>query len=136
MLVALLRFTALVAVAAATADRRQMHARQSTLAVALETARQDVLKHVGDVEAQIAASDPPPGSVGAYLLDAKVYQKAAIFSLFNTTFLNEQIPNATDTETELVFQATGVATEGTGAGLDADMWLRDSLGRGGLNAFQ
>ena len=38
----------------------------------------DVLKHVGDVEAQIAASDPPPGSVGAYLLDAKVYQNQVL----------------------------------------------------------
>ena len=113
----------------------------SPLAAALAEARADVLEHVATVEAAIGEGwggdmKPPTGSIGAYLLDNKVYHKAAIFSLFNTTFLNEEIYGATDTEEELVFQATGCGATGCAdspgelrageGGLNADMWLRDS----------
>eukprot|EP01051_Picozoa_sp_SAG22_P025455 SAG22_NODE_7550_length_729_cov_1.230159_1_plen_131_part_01 len=101
-------------------------AAESPLAAALTRAREDVLQHVAEVEGNLALMHPPPGSIGAYLLGGGVYRKAATFSLFNTTFLNEDITNATDTEAELVFQQTGVTAPGELGGLDADMWLRDS----------
>jgi meiotically up-regulated gene 157 (Mug157) protein len=111
------------------------------LALALATARQDVLAHIEAVEAELSAGwggemRPPAGSIGAYLLDNQVFRKTAMFSLFNTTFLNEDISGATDTDAELVFQATGCSSAGcagspgdldaTSGGLNADMWLRDS----------
>eukprot|EP00037_Helgoeca_nana_P014120 m.131056 g.131056 ORF g.131056 m.131056 type:complete len:577 (+) comp22400_c0_seq1:346-2076(+) len=125
-------------------------ARTSQLAAALATARSDVLAHIQTVEKELssgwagASSGPPAGSIGAYLLDNQVFRKAAMFSLFNTTFLNEGISGATDTGEELVFQATGCDDSGCPgsadsrgnsdqsgpasphADVDADMWLRDS----------
>jgi hypothetical protein len=101
-------------------------AQGSALASALATAQRDVLAHVAEVEAHIRGQSPPPGSIGAYLLDNGVFHKAAIFGIYNTTFLNEDVTNATDTEEELVFQQTGVTKPGDVGGLDADMWLRDS----------
>jgi hypothetical protein len=119
----------------------------SPLDAALATARADLLAHIEAVEAELSSGwggemRPPAGSVGAYMIDNRVFRKAAMFSLFNTTFLNEDISGATDVEQELVFQATGCSAagcagspgggllqEGVGessGGLNADMWLRDS----------
>ena len=132
----------------------QLQDNPAALSAALVSAQADVLAHVKKVETQIELSRPGEGSLGQYLLDNKVFHKAAIFGIFNTTFLNTDVINATDTEFELVFQATGCTTPpcgwvppdgdpvvaaaaaaaaeqlqpdlGAGAGLDADMWLRDS----------
>ena len=106
------------------------------LAEALTLARADVLAHVRSVEAQVNKIQHParPGSLGHYLLDNKVFEKTAIFGLFNTTFLNTDVVNGTDKDFELVFQATGCNSH-TGCvplnsaqsdGVDDDMWLRDS----------
>ena len=126
----------LLLVASALLPSAQAQAQApSALALALEQAREDVLDHVREVESHIRFSLPPPGSLGEYMLDNKVFHKAAIFGIFNTTFLNTDLgPNATDTEFELVFQGTGVNKRadghpvplGEGAGLNGDMWLRDS----------
>ena len=91
LMVGLLRLALLApaAVAAAAAGEGP-----SALAAALAEAREDVLTHVAAVEAHIAAQAPPPGSIGAYLLGNSVFRKAATFSIFNTTFLNEDITNA------------------------------------------
>jgi meiotically up-regulated gene 157 (Mug157) protein len=148
LLLLLLLLSARAGVSAASTSTRA----SSPLAQALTTARADVLAHIEGVEAQLTSGwggdlRPPPGSIGAYLLDNHVYRRAAMFSLFNTTFLNEDISGATDTDQELVFQATGCGAAGCAGspgdtnddphavdrivgdgsdGLNADMWLRDS----------
>ena len=111
----------------------------SGLAAALEIARGDVIDHIDGVESRIrsafsaigASTGPPAGSLGAYLLDKRVYRKAAMFGLFNTTFLNEEADGGTDQETELVFQCTGLQSDADGNPAlgdmtDQAMWLRDS----------
>jgi len=123
-----------VVVAVASA---QIPVYPSPLASALSTSRADLLTHIAKTEEIFALA--PPNSVGAYLRDS-AYRKAAMFALFNTSGLNENIANATDTGFELIFQGTGCthapcapyASAASGAlggplkGLDYNMWLRDS----------
>jgi hypothetical protein len=100
---------------------------ETTLSSSLALARQDVLLHVAKVEAAIQANSPPAGSIGEYLIKNGVYRKAAMFGIFNTTFLNEDADGATDQETELVFQCTGLPDKkDVGAVTNQAMWLRDS----------
>jgi hypothetical protein len=105
---------------------------ESTLTDSLIQARTDVLAHIEQVEASIKAVGPSSGSIGAYLLANNVYRKAAMFGIFNTTSLNEDVDGTTDQETELAFQCTGLPDkkadekEGVTDTTDQAMWLRDS----------